>query len=202
MTTPLGQQSFEDKLEFWENQQPEQVVEVQQDFDEKHLKYGELDLFLGKAKELRKAVKFSKKMKFQPFAKKLNSCISNVQILLKVLLIGVVIGVIIFLVVNAVPIVQWVAKFLTSIYDFFSDAIDWIVDLLITIYDWITDAINDLVEGMKKVLNFVANFPDEVAEMFEELFELILSIFFLKIIAFFFSTACKFEILINQGKVV
>jgi fatty-acid desaturase len=119
MTTPLGQLSFEDKLEFWENQQPDNGVEVQQDSNEKHVEYGELDLFLDKAKELRKAVKFSKKMKFQPFAKKLNSCISNVQILLKVLLIGVVIGVIIFLVVNAVPIVQWVARFLTSIYDFF-----------------------------------------------------------------------------------
>jgi fatty-acid desaturase len=87
------------------------------------VEYGELDLFLSKTKELRKAVKFSKKMKFQPFAKKLNSCISSIQVLLKVLLIGVVIGVIIFLVVNAVPIVQWVAKFLKSIYDFFSDDI-------------------------------------------------------------------------------
>jgi hypothetical protein len=44
-------------------------------------------------------------------------------------------------------------------------------------YEWITDAINDLIEGMKKILNFVPNFPDEIAEMFEDLFELILSIF-------------------------
>jgi ABC-type proline/glycine betaine transport system permease subunit len=177
MTTPLGQKSFEDKLEFWENQQPDFAVEVQQDLDKKHVEHGELDLFLSKTKELRKAIKFSRKMRFQPFTKKLNSCISSLQVLLKIILIGVVIGVIIFLVVNAVPIVQWVARFLTSIYDFFSDAIDWIVDLLITIYDWITDAINELVDGMKKVLDFVKNFPDEVAEMFEELFEMILSIF-------------------------
>jgi hypothetical protein len=36
-----------------------------------------------------------------------------------VLLIGVVIGVIIFLIVNAIPISRWIARFLTSIYDFF-----------------------------------------------------------------------------------
>jgi hypothetical protein len=48
---------------------------------------------------------------------------------------------------------------------------------LITIYNWITDAINDLIEGMKKVLDFITYFPDEIAEMFEDLFELILSIF-------------------------
>jgi hypothetical protein len=64
MTTPFGQQSFEDKLEFWENQQPGIENEVQQDLQNKFVESGELDSFLSKTKELRKAIKFPKKLKF------------------------------------------------------------------------------------------------------------------------------------------
>jgi hypothetical protein len=43
--------------------------------------------------------------------------------LLKILLAGLVIGLILFLVVKEVPIAEWVAGFLSIIYDFFSEAI-------------------------------------------------------------------------------
>jgi uncharacterized protein Yka (UPF0111/DUF47 family) len=65
---------------------------------------------------------------------------------------------------------------LTGIYDLFR-AIDWIVDLLMTIYEWFSNAIDELLEGMKNVLNFVTNFLIEIEEMFEDLFDLVLSIF-------------------------
>jgi hypothetical protein len=47
----------------------------------------------------------------------------------------------------------------------------------VTIYEWISSTIDELLEGMKKVLNFVINLPDEIPEMSEDLFDLVLSIF-------------------------
>jgi hypothetical protein len=37
--------------------------------------------------------------------------------------VGVIIGVLIFLIAKAVPVAQWIIGFLTSIYDFFVEAI-------------------------------------------------------------------------------
>jgi hypothetical protein len=73
-----------------------------------------------------KVVNFWKQTKPQALAKKSNSYMSSIQIFLKVLLIGVAIVVIIFLIVKAISIAQWIAQFLTGIYEFFSCAIDWI----------------------------------------------------------------------------
>jgi hypothetical protein len=60
MNTPLEQVPFENKLEFWENQQQDRKVDFQQASTMNHEAghYEELDLFLSRTKELRKAVKF------------------------------------------------------------------------------------------------------------------------------------------------
>jgi phage-related protein len=89
------------------------------------------------------------------------------------LLIGVVIRVILFLVIKAVPIALMMAKFLTGIYDFFSEAINWVVELLVSIYEWISTVIEELLDGMKRILDFIKHFPDETKEMFDDLIDLL-----------------------------
>jgi phage-related protein len=85
--------------------------------------------------------------------------------------VGVIIDVLIFLIVKAVPVVQWIIGFLTLIYDFFVEAIEWVVDLLVSIYDWIAEAIEGIISNIKKVVNFVDDFPSIIGGFFDDMWD-------------------------------
>jgi hypothetical protein len=145
MTIPLESATFEQKMEV----------------QERHIEeYSEFDAFLRRTKELRKAMKFAKKRKPLALGKRISSMIYYLRLCLKILLVGVIIDVLIFLIVKAVPVAQWIIGFLSSIYDFFVEAIEWVVDLLVSIYDWIVKAIEGIILNIKKVVDFVDDFPN------------------------------------------